>query len=92
MDRIECQRCGEEAPRLSNPPFRNDLGHRIQDEICRSCWSDWLDHQTLLINHYGLDVRDPESRQFLYEKIEEILLEGGEDEELDTSAQGSIEW
>lgn len=93
MDTIACQRCEEEdAPQLPNPPFRNDLGRRIQEEICRDCWSDWLDHQTLLINHYGLDVRDPKSRKFLYEKIEEILLEGKTDEELDTSAEGSIEW
>ena len=93
MDTIVCQRCGEEdAPRLSKPPFRTDLGRRIQDEICHDCWSDWLEHQTLLINHYGLDVRDPKARKFLYGKIEEILLEGGTDEELDTGAQGTIEW
>lgn len=92
MDTIECKRCGEENPQLDKPPFRNDVGRRIQEEICRSCWSDWLDHQTLLINHYGLDVRDPESRKFLYRKIEEILLEGGEDEEIDTSLEGQIDW
>lgn len=92
METIVCQRCGKDAPQLPKPPFRNDLGRRIQEEICRDCWSDWLDHQTLLINHYGLDVRDPDSRKFLYEKIEEILLEGGTDDELDTSAEGSIEW
>lgn len=92
MDTIECKRCGEENPQLDKPPFRNDVGRRVQEEICRSCWSDWLDHQTLLINHYGLDVRDPDSRKFLYRKIEEILLEGGTDEELDTSLEGQIDW
>lgn len=93
METILCQRCErEDAPQLEKPPFRNDLGRRIHEEICRDCWSEWLDHQTLLINHYGLDVRDPKSRRFLYEKIEELLLEGGIDEELDTSAEGSIEW
>lgn len=92
MDTIECKRCGEENPQLDKPPFRNEVGRRVQEEICRSCWSDWLDHQTLLINHYGLDVRDPESRKFLYGKIEELLLEGGTDEELDTSLEGQIDW
>ncbi len=93
MDEIECRRCGDgEAPRLPKPPFPNELGERIQEEICRNCWSDWLDHQTVLINHYGLDVRDPKSRRFLYEKVEEILLEGGTDDEIDTSMQGDVEW
>ena len=92
MKTIECTRCGEDAPALGKPPFRNELGERIQAEICKGCWSEWLDHQTLLINHYGLDVRDPKSRQFLFEQIEEILLEGGEGADVDTEREGEIEW
>lgn len=92
MDEIECSRCGEEALPLGKPPFRNELGRRIQKEICGDCWSDWLEHQTLLINHYGLDVRDPESRKFLFRQIEEVLLEGGEGAEVDTGKKGEIDW
>ncbi len=92
METIECRRCGEEAHPLAKPPFRNDLGERIQSSICRGCWSEWLQHQTLLINHYGLDVRDPKSREFLFEQIEEVLLEGGEGAEVDTSREGDVEW
>jgi Fe-S cluster biosynthesis and repair protein YggX len=78
METIECGRCGREGvPRLERPPFRNDLGRRIHEEICRECWAEWLEHQTLLINHYGLDPRKPESRDFLYGEIEKVLLEGG---------------
>ncbi|HSR42593.1 MAG TPA: oxidative damage protection protein [Longimicrobiales bacterium] len=92
METIECRRCGEEAPPLAKPPFRNDLGERIRSSICRGCWSEWLQHQTLLINHYGLDVRDPESREFLFEQIEKVLLEGGEGAEVDTSREGEVDW
>ena len=94
MDQITCTRCGEEAPRLLKPPFRNELGERIQREICQNCWADWLEHQTLLINHHGLDVRDAKARQFLYDKIEELLLGDGDgsDEGIDTAMEGQIEW
>lgn len=92
VDQITCTRCGEEAPRLPKPPFKNDLGQRIQQEICRSCWAEWLEHQTLLINHHGLDVRDAKARKFLYDKIEELLLGGGTDEGIDTALEGQIEW
>lgn len=92
MEQIECRRCGEEAPRLPRPPFRNELGRTIHEEICRSCWSDWLDHQTLLINHYGLDVRDPDAREFLAEQIRKVLLEGEEGAEVDTSEEGQVDW
>lgn len=89
---IACRRCGEERPKLPKPPFRNDLGTRIEAEICRPCWSEWLEHQTLLINHYGLDPRDPEARKFLYEQTEKVLFEEEEPEDVDTSRQGDIEW
>ena len=76
---------------MEKPPFRNELGERVHQEICRDCWAEWLQHQTLLINHYGLDPRDPKAREFLYQQIETVLLEGGEGEEVDTSQQGTIE-
>jgi Fe-S cluster biosynthesis and repair protein YggX len=91
VDTIECRRCGE-GPRLERAPFRNDLGARVLAEICQNCWKDWLQHQTLLINHYGLDPRDPESRKFLYGQVEKVLLGEGDAEQIDTSKQGSIEW
>ena len=89
---LACRRCGAGAPALEKPPFRSDLGARIQAEICANCWKEWLQHQTLLINHYGLDPREPKSRAFLYEQIEQVLLQGGEGKEIDTTRQGSIEW
>lgn len=89
---IDCRRCGGNAPRLAKPPFRTDLGERIQGEICADCWKDWLQHQTLLINHYGLDPREPKAREFLYEQIEQVLLQGGDGKDIDTSKKGEIEW
>lgn len=89
---IHCRRCDEDVAALTKPPFRNELGERIAREICATCWGEWLQHQTLLINHYGLDPRDPKSRAFLYEQIEQVLLQGGEGKDIDTSKEGTIEW
>lgn len=91
METIRCRRCERDAPRLDKPPFRNDIGEQVYQEICRDCWAEWLQHQTLLINHYGLDPRNPKAREFLYQQIETVLLEGGEGEQVDTSQKGSIE-
>ena len=41
------------------------IGARIVAEICKDCWGQWLKQQTMLINHYGLNVMDPQARQFL---------------------------
>ena len=89
---IPCRRCQEDKPALAKAPFRNELGAEILATICQDCWKDWLEHQTLLINHYGLDVRDVKAREFLYDQVRKVLLEEGEGKEVDTSQQGSIEW
>lgn len=89
---IRCRRCEQDAAPLQRAPFRNDLGERILKEICAGCWQDWLQHQTLLINHYGLDPRDKAARDFLYEQIEQVLFEGTSGKEIDTSKEGTVEW
>ncbi len=92
VETIECRRCGPDKPQLARPPFRTELGNTIQEQICSQCWADWLQHQTLLINHYGLDPREAKAKKFLYGQIETVLLGGGEGEQVDTSKQGEIEW
>ena len=92
MEPIVCRRCSEESLPLEKPPFRSELGERVWASICPSCWKDWLKHQTLLINHYGLDPRDPKAREFLYGQVEQVLLGDGPAEQVDTSQQGSVEW
>lgn len=89
---IHCRRCDKDAAPLAKAPFRSELGERVLAEICGACWQDWLQHQTLLINHYGLDPRDRRARDFLYEQIEQVLFDGERGREIDTSQQGSIEW
>lgn len=56
------------------PPFPSDFGNRIFDSICNVCWKEWLQHQTAVINHYGLDLRDPQARKFLIEQTETYLF------------------
>ncbi len=93
MDTIRCRKCGRaDAPALEKPPFRSDLGQRIQAEVCQDCWKDWLQHQTLLINHYGLDPRDAEAKAFLYQQLGSVLFDEGEAEEVDTGKKGQVEW
>ena len=89
---VECRRCGETKAGITKAPFRTELGERIIGSICGVCWQEWLQHQTLLINHYGLDPRDRKARDFLYSQIEEVLLGSGDGEQIDTSKQGTIEW
>ena len=92
MADVTCVRCGETRAGLPFAPFNNDLGRRIHAEICNVCWAEWLKHQTMLINHYGLNVREPDAKTFLLENTEKFLYRTGDADEVDTSKQGTIQW
>jgi Fe-S cluster biosynthesis and repair protein YggX len=92
MPTVQCARCGEERGPLPFKPFNNELGDRILAQICQQCWGEWLRHQTMLINHYGLNLQDPDARKFLLENTEKFLFGTGEAEQVDTSKQGTIQW
>lgn len=92
MPDIHCTRCGETRGNLPFAPLNNDLGRRVQAEICQVCWGEWLKYQTMLINHYGLNVRDPEAKKLLTDNLEKFLFKTGDTEEVDTTKQGTISW
>jgi Fe-S cluster biosynthesis and repair protein YggX len=75
MSDIACARCGETRGRMAFKPFPTDLGQRVFDQICGVCWADWVKHQQALINHYGLNLQDPQARSFLYQNLEQFLFE-----------------
>ncbi|CAN5654204.1 oxidative damage protection protein [soil metagenome] len=92
MPNVQCTRCGQERAALPFKPFNNEIGERIFAEICQTCWSEWLAQQTMLINHYGLNLQDKDARKFLMENTEKFLFNTGEAEQVDTSKQGTIQW
>jgi Fe-S cluster biosynthesis and repair protein YggX len=74
MATITCVRCGQTRDQMPFRPFNNDLGLRAYEQICQVCWSEWLKFQQQLINHYGLNLRDQRSKDFLFGHMEEFLF------------------
>jgi len=92
MADVQCVRCGKAGEQLAKAPLRNDLGTRVFESVCQSCWDQWLKFQTALINHNGLDVRDPPAREFLMTNMEAFFFKTAEAEQIDTTQQGKISW
>jgi Fe-S cluster biosynthesis and repair protein YggX len=92
MADVTCTRCGVARDGFERAPFPGALGQRIVAEICRDCWGLWLKQQTMLINHYGLNVMDPQARSFLTKNLEAFLFKSGRQEDVDTTKQGTINW
>lgn len=90
MATITCARCGKEKEAFEKSPFPGAIGARVLEGTCKDCWGDWLKQQTMLINHYGLNVMDPQARQFLLRNMEAFLFKTAAGDTVDTSKQGTI--
>src|SRR5207245_3172610 len=58
---FHCQRpgCmwGSRARQLPAPPINDEIGRRIQAEICAECWQEWLrNYSVKVINELRLDL------------------------------------
>ena len=80
----------DEGRDSSGRPSRVRSARAILEGTCPECWQLWLKQQTMLINHYGLNVMDPQARQFLTRNMEAFLFKAGQEDEVDTSKQGTI--
>jgi Fe-S cluster biosynthesis and repair protein YggX len=71
---VQCVKIGRELPGLEKPPFPGELGQRIYDNISAEAYALWQPHMTILINHYGLNPADPDTRRILREQMEEFFF------------------
>jgi Fe-S cluster biosynthesis and repair protein YggX len=62
----------------------------VVEEICTQCWADWGKQQTMLINHYGLNVMDPQARSFLTRNMSAFLFKTEASSDIDTTKKGTI--
>jgi tetratricopeptide (TPR) repeat protein len=80
-DGFRCQRptcmMGSRARKLPAPPFRDELGARIQASVCADCWQSWLrDYSIKVINELRLDLsREDHQAQYDRYMLEFLGLE-----------------
>ena len=72
---VKCAKLGRELPGLERPPMPGELGKRIYENISAEAWDMWKAQSVLLINHYGLNLLEPEAQKFLREQMEKFLFE-----------------
>lgn len=66
---VQCVKLQRELPGLERPPFPGELGQRIFEDVSRQAFDMWREQQTLIINHYGLNLADPAAKQFLMQEM-----------------------
>jgi Fe-S cluster biosynthesis and repair protein YggX len=71
---VNCAKLGGERPGLDAPPFPGPLGERIFENVSAEGYALWQPHMTIMINHYGLNPADPETRKMLRKEMEEFFF------------------
>jgi Fe-S cluster biosynthesis and repair protein YggX len=74
---VLCAKVGKPLPRLKQPPFPGPLGQRIFENVSEEGFKLWEGQATIIMNHYGLSMADPEARKFLMKQMEDFFFGPG---------------
>ena len=74
---VRCAKIGKVLPRLKQPPFPGALGQRIYENVSEEGFALWEGQATIVMNHYGLSMADPEARKFLMKQMEDFFFGPG---------------
>ncbi|GAB2998143.1 putative Fe(2+)-trafficking protein [Arenimonas maotaiensis] len=76
---VFCEKTRTETDGLDFAPWPGELGKRVFNHIGKAAWTEWLAHQTMLINENRLSPLDPKHRAFLQAEMEKFLFGAGSD-------------
>jgi len=74
---VLCAKVGKLLPRMKQPPFPGALGQRIFESVSEEGFKLWEGQATIIMNHYGLSMADPEARKFLMKQMEDFFFGPG---------------
>jgi tetratricopeptide (TPR) repeat protein len=75
---FHCQRpgcfAGARARPLPKPPMNDELGKRIQAQICADCWNEWFRNYSIkVINEMRLDLSTEQGQEVYDQVMREFL-------------------
>ena len=71
---VHCVKLNKELPGLEEAPFPGELGQRIFESVSAEGYDLWKPHLTTIINHYGLNPAEPETRKMLRKEMEAFFF------------------
>lgn len=65
---VHCRKLDKDLPGLARPPYKNELGRRIFEEVSKEAWDMWLKDSVKYINTYRLDLASSEGQKFMLDQ------------------------
>jgi len=76
---VHCRKLDKELPGLAKPPFQNELGQWIFENVSKEAWDLWLQESVRYINTYRVDLSSREGTEFMLKQLRIWLgIEEGE--------------
>ncbi len=65
---VHCKKLNEKLPGLKRPPYRNEFGQKVYEEISQQAWDQWLKDSVKLINTYRVDLAAAAGQRFMMDQ------------------------
>jgi Fe-S cluster biosynthesis and repair protein YggX len=74
---VHCVKLGREAPGLDKQPIKGELGKRVFENVSKEAWGTWLQHSTMLINEYRIDLMSEAGQRVWMTELERYFFGDG---------------
>lgn len=74
---VKCAKLGKELPGLPEPPFDNELGQRVYENVSQQAWQMWTEHLKMIINEFRLNPGTMEAQEIIMKQMEEFFFGEG---------------
>ena len=74
---VFCVKFQRELPGLDEPPFDNELGQRIYENVSREAWRMWMEHCKMILNEYRLNPANRQDQEFIAQQLEHYFFGEG---------------
>jgi Fe-S cluster biosynthesis and repair protein YggX len=65
---VHCRLLKKDLPGLERPPYKNELGKKIFEDVSKEGWQQWLKDSVKYINTYRVDLAAPEGQKFMLDQ------------------------
>ncbi len=65
---VHCIKLKKDLPGLTRPPYRNELGKQIFDQVSKEAWDQWLKDSVKFVNTYRVDLATTEGQKFMFKQ------------------------
>ena len=74
---VHCVKLKQDLPGLDEPPFDNELGQKVYENVSQQAWGMWMEHCKMLLNEYRLNPARREDQELIVRQLDAFFFGEG---------------